>query len=81
MYKNLTKKLIICFAVMSFFSGTRVFADEVECEGSYGYWQECEIKNKVFRIEKEVKMKGESDDEYRSKVTDVDEDEKVVFLI
>ena len=77
MNKFITKNLIVISAVVLFSVGnaTKVYAD---CESNYGGGETC-IYNKSFRIEKQVRISGDSD--WKDKVTGVEEGETVEFKI
>ena len=67
--------LVIVVAGLSLLSSDKALAD---CESNYGGGETC-IINKRFSIEKKVRIEG--DDDWKSKVTDVKEDDVVEFRI
>ena len=74
MYNKIIKVIFVAFVTVTFvvMNTSYAFADESDYGGT-------EIKNKSFRIEKEVRVEG--DNEWKDKVTDVEEDETVEFRI
>ena len=78
--KNMKYKLIAIVAVMAgltFLSSNKVLADS-NCESNYGGGETC-IINKRFEISKKVRIQG--DEEWKSKVSDVSEDDVIEFRI
>ncbi len=78
--KNVKYKLIATAAViagLTFLSSNKVLADS-NCESNYGGGETC-IINKRFEISKKVRIQG--DDEWKSKVTDVSENDVIEFRI
>ncbi|GIW69793.1 MAG: hypothetical protein KatS3mg101_0540 [Patescibacteria group bacterium] len=76
--KNKGYKLI---ALAAFVAGLFLLSNDkalADCESNYGGGETC-IYNKRFSIEKKVRIEG--DDDWESKVTDVDEDDVVEFRI
>ena len=67
--------LITVVAGLFLLSSDKALAD---CESNYGGGETC-IINKRFSIEKKVRIEG--DDDWESKVTDVEEDDTVEFRI
>ncbi len=74
MYNKVIKIIFVAFVAITFVvvNTSYAFADESNYGGT-------EIKNKSFRIEKEVRMVG--DNSWKDKVTDVEENEVVEFRI
>ena len=74
--KNLI--LFLAFGLIAFpFGISKTYADST-CEPMYGGGEVC-IYNKRFKITKEVRIEG--DNEWKDKVTDVDENDVVEFRI
>ncbi len=71
---NLIASLAVV-AVLFLLSSDKALAD---CETNYGGGETC-IINKRFSIEKKVRIEG--DDDWETKVTDVDEDDVIEFRI
>lgn len=82
MNKKITQNLIgslVLIATMVVLSTGVVYAKSKDnCESHYGGGKTC-LVNKRFKIEKWVKVKG--DDSWKDKVTDVDEDDTILFKI
>lgn len=81
MSKKLNLKLIALFVIavglLVAVTSSKAYAED--CEAVYGGGEKC-IVNKSFRITKEVREKGEDDDDAEDKIN-VDKGEEFVFVI